>query len=529
MRDCKILEQLMNAMESASLCVRVNSAGQVIWFSDALKQLDSQQTITLGMPLSKLLHADLRSQLLDQFDYTVTQHSHWQGTVKLNLGSRRADWFKAIFVPLYDDNQCLQEQVLVLQDISREVFLDELLNESRFDQTTGLPTRVDLLADIKRVNTQTVAIIDIRKFRSYADFYGLEFGDRLLMNFSEICKSFFNERHINIYRLYGDKFALAPSFRMVPALFEQQLQRFYAHIIAHHIEVNGANVALDIAIGMGVGKGKLLQLAESALARAKTVFSGQRIHVVHEREFCAKNSINWLPKIQSAIRNNRFINYYQPIRSSNGQRPDYYEALVRMRDGEQDIPPGFFLDKAKTTRYYPEITRRVVEQAVVQSAQHDVQISVNVSIEDILNPETVAFITDQLEAYPESKLIFEITETESTEDFSKVDEFTRRVRSLGAEIAIDDFGVGYSNFSRLIQLRPDYLKIDGSIIKNILEDASSASILNGMISICRELKIPMVAEFVETEQVNGYLTEQQIEFLQGYYIGRPSPDIIKLN
>ena len=110
MRDCKILEQLMNAMESASLCVRVNSAGQVIWFSDALKQLDSQQTITLGMPLSKLLHADLRSQLLDQFDYTVTQHSHWQGTVKLNLGSRRADWFKAIFVPLYDDNQCLQEQ-----------------------------------------------------------------------------------------------------------------------------------------------------------------------------------------------------------------------------------------------------------------------------------------------------------------------------------------------------------------------------------------------------------------------------------
>ncbi|OIN01912.1 hypothetical protein BFR57_07620 [Idiomarina sp. MD25a] len=529
MRDCKILEQLMLAMESASLCVRVDANGHIVWVSETLKQLDSQQAISPGLPLSKLLHADVRGQLLDQFDYSVTQQSHWQGTVKLNLGNRRADWFKAIFVPLFDDSQNLQEQVLMLQDISREVFLDELLNETRFDHTTGLPTRVDLIADIKRVNTQTVAIIDIRKFRSYADFYGLEFGDRLLFNFSESCKSFFYPRHINIYRLYGDKFALLPSFRMVPALFEQQLQRFYAHIIDRQIEVNGANVALDIAIGMGVGKTKLLQLAESALARAKTVFSGQRIHVVNEREFSAKNSINWLPKIQSAIKNNRFINYYQPIRSSNGQRPDYYEALVRMRDGEQDIPPGFFLDKAKTTRYYPEITRRVVEQAVVHSAQHNVQISVNVSIEDILNAETVAFITDQLEAYPQSKLIFEITETESTEDFSMVDEFTRRVRSLGAEIAIDDFGVGYSNFSRLIQLRPDYLKIDGSIIKNILEDASSASILNGMISICRELKIPMVAEFVETEQVNGYLTEQQIEFLQGYYIGRPSPDIIKLN
>ena len=96
MRDCKILEQLMLAMESASLCVRVDANGHIVWVSETLKQLDSQHVISPGLPLSKLLHTDVRGQLLDQFDYSVTQQSHWQATVKLNqgivalIGSRRS-------------------------------------------------------------------------------------------------------------------------------------------------------------------------------------------------------------------------------------------------------------------------------------------------------------------------------------------------------------------------------------------------------------------------------------------------------
>ncbi len=526
MRNHHLLSQYVTALESSALCVRLNAQGQVIFISDSLKnRLNTDQPL-VGKGFKQYIDPQHREALADRISYTVEHQQSWNGVIRLATQQEQGAWFRCLTIPLYND-QKLAEIVLLLQDISREVYLDELLNETRFDAVTGLATRVDLLNDLKNTRAQCLAILDIRKFRSFADFYGIEFGDQLLRAFSDWSAHYLSQHHLYLYRLYGDKFAIAADFRMIPSVFEAHLKHFYQALSATQFTINGGEVAVDIAMGMGVGRKKLIQLAESALARAKKVFSGDRIECVKERDFTHSHQVNWMPKIQSALDNKNFVNYYQPIKSSNGKHVDYYEALVRLRDGNTDLPPGLFLDKAKTTRYYSQITRSVVEQAVVQSEQHGVAISVNISIEDILHSNTVEFILNTLEQHPLAQLIFEITETESTEDFTAVDEFAFEVRQRGGKIAIDDFGVGYSNFSRLIQLHPDYLKIDGSIIRNILNDKSNASILNGMISICRELEIPMVAEFVENEAINGYLTQQQIEYLQGYYIGKPSPYLSK--
>lgn len=527
MRNHQLLTQYVTALESSALCVRLDAQGRVVFISDALKQGLQIDVSIIGQRFAQFLDPVNRDHVLERINFAIDCEQSWNGVVRLNSQAERCLWYRCLSIPLFEQQpeSQLSEIVLLLQDISREVYLDELLNETRFDSVTGLATRVDLLNDLKHSRAQCLAILDIRKFRSFVDYYGLEFGDQLLREFSRWSVQYLSANRLNIYRLYGDKFAIAADFRMIPTLFETHLQKYYDALSATQFTVDGGEIEIDIALGMGVGRKKLIQLAESALAKAKKVFSGYQIECVKERDFSHSHQVNWMPKIQAALDNDNFINYYQPIRSSDGSQVDYYEALVRLRDGQQDIPPGFFLDKAKTTRYYSQITRSVVAKATVQSQHHGVAISVNVSIEDIVNPQTVAFILRTLDENPGAQLIFEITETESSEDFSAVDEFAKQVRQRGAKIAIDDFGVGYSNFSRLIKLHPDYLKIDGSIIKNILEEKSNASILNGMISICRELGIPMVAEFVENEAINGYLTQQQIEFLQGYYIGRPSPQL----
>lgn len=526
-RNHHLLTQYVSALESSALCIRLDAQGRVIFISESLQnRLNTDQPL-VGKALKQFVDPAHREQLEDRIKYTVSNQQSWNGIIKLSTQQTQGAWFRCLTIPLFDAEDKLSEIVLLLQDVSREVYLDELLSETRFDSVTGLATRVDLLNDIKTTNAQCLAILDIRKFRSFADFYGLEFGDELLRAFSSWSAQFLNDRHLKFYRLYGDKFAIVADFRMIPSVFEMHLKHYYQALSTTQFEINGGDVAIDIALGMGVGRKKLVQLAESALTKAKKVFSGDRIECVKEREFINSNKVNWMPKIQAALDNHDFINYYQPIKSSNGKNVDYFEALVRMRDDGIDLPPGMFLDKAKTTRYYSQITRSVIEQAVMQSEQHKVAISVNISIEDILNPQTVEFMLDTLDRHKSAQLIFEITETESTEDFSAVEDFAQQVRLRNGKIAIDDFGVGYSNFSRLIQLHPDYLKIDGSIIRNILSDKSNASILTGMISICREMNIPMVAEFVENEAVNGYLTQQEIEFLQGYYIGKPAPQLSK--
>ena len=531
MRNQQLLSQYVAALESSALCVRLDPQGRIIFISDSLSRrlaadVSNTEPMIIGKAFKHLIDPASREQLTDRINYSIEVKQSWSGIVRLTTMRDSGVWFKCLGIPLFEGDG-ITEIVLLLQDISREVYLDELLNETRFDSVTGLATRVDLLTDLKKTRAQCLAILDIRKFRSFADFYGLEFGDQLLHAFSNWSAQYLSQNRLKIYRLYGDKFAIAADFRMIPNVFETHLQRFYRALTDTQFAINGGEVEIDIALGMGVGRKKLVQLAESALARAKKVFLGDKIECARERDFSHSHPVNWMPKIQAALDSDNFVNYYQPIRSSNGKNVDYYEALVRLRDGDTDLPPGMFLDKAKTTRYYSQITRSVVAKAMIQSEHHGVAISVNISIEDILNSSTVEFILTTLDEHPMAQLIFEITETESTEDFGAVEQFAQEVRQRGGKIAIDDFGVGYSNFSRLIQLHPDYLKIDGSIIRNILEDKSNASILNGMISICRELGIPMVAEFVETEAVNGYLTQQHIEFLQGYYIGKPSPQLSK--
>jgi len=527
MRDQFLLKQYINTLESTALCARLSPSGHIRWLSDSMHKLLDIHYLKQTTAFRDFLHPDNRQHVTEVISYAIESGNSWNGTVCLESNTR-TNWCRCMTIPLYDEAGTLNELVLLFQDISREIHLDELLQEARYDRVTGLPTRVDLLNDLKRVKAQCLAVLDIRKFRSYADFYGLDFGDELLRKFSLWAQKQLKSNHINIYRLYSDKFALIPDFRMIPTLFESHLLHFYEALSDLKLEVRDVEANLDVAIGMGVGDSKHLQLAESALSKAKAIYSGHKIEVVREREFLKENKVNWIPKIQSAITDHRFVNYYQPIKSTSNERPSYYEALVRMRDNNSDLPPGMFLDKAKTTRYYCEITRSVIEQAVLASEEFGVAISVNLSIEDILNDKTVNFIRYVLMEHKKAQLIFEITETESTEDFEKVQTFAQEVRQLGGQIAIDDFGVGYSNFSRLISLRPDYLKIDGSIVQNVLYDETSASILNGMISICKELNIPIVAEFVENEEVNSYLCSQNIEYLQGYYIGKPSPQVNRL-
>lgn len=524
MRDTFLLKQYINTLESAVLCLRLSPDGDIRWMSDSLHQLLAVRFLKSTTAFSHFLHSDGDVTVEATIRSAFKTGDSWQGVLALK-SQDVCKWCRCLAIPLYDTQGELAEQVLLFNDISREVFLDGLLQDARFDRVTGLPTRVDLLTDLKQVEAQCLAVLDIRNFRHYADFYGLEFGDELLRMFSNWTAEFLHEKRITVYRMYSDKFALIPKFKMLPTVFEEHLLSFYQALSCKKLTIGNSDITLDVAIGMGVGRHKQLQLAESALSKAKAVYSGDKVKVVCEQEFLEENRVNWIPKIQSALADHRIINYYQPIKSTCNSRPSYYEALVRLRDDDTDLSPGLFLDKIKTTRYYCEITRFVIEQAVLASEAYQVAISVNISIEDILNPEIVGFIHYVLEAHRKAQLIFEITETESTDDFSQVQAFVKEVRRLGGQVAIDDFGVGYSNFSRLISLQPDYLKIDGSIVQNLLHDVASSSILNGVIRICKELDIPIVAEFVENQEVNDYLCRQNIEYLQGYYIGKPAPEI----
>ena len=151
----------------------------------------------------------------------------------------------------------------------------------------------------------------------------------------------------------------------------------------------------------------------------------------------------------------------------------------------------------------------------------------NLSFKDILNYEFIDYLNNALEKLKfedRNRLVFEILESENLSDYDFLEEFVLKYKKLGVKIAIDDFGSGYSNFIRIIRLKPDYLKIDGSLIKNIDKDNNSYEIVKSIIAFSKTLNIKTIAEYVHSEEIFNLLLELDVDEFQGYYFGKPDED-----
>jgi len=197
-----------------------------------------------------------------------------------------------------------------------------------------------------------------------------------------------------------------------------------------------------------------------------------------------------------------------------------------MKDEDKILSPYFFLDIAKKTKYYQQITRSMIFQAFSEFADRDEEISVNLCADDFLNKETKLFILEQLDNFKNPKrVVFELVESEDLQDIKGLQDFIADLKSRGAKIAIDDFGTGYSNFSYLIDLSPDYLKIDGSLIKNIDTNKKSYDIVKTIVTFSHSLDITVIAEFIHSKEVLEICKELGVDEFQGYYFGEPSKEI----
>ena len=155
----------------------------------------------------------------------------------------------------------------------------------------------------------------------------------------------------------------------------------------------------------------------------------------------------------------------------------------------------------------------------------DKDISINLSAIDIELESVRKEIFSLLEKYKADthRVVFELLEDENVKDLSVIQSFIDQVKKYGVKIAIDDFGSGYSNFERLLKYQPDILKIDGSLVKNIVDDAYSLSIIKTIVSFAKEQNLQIVAEYVENEKIYNILNSLGIDFSQGYYFAQPKP------
>ncbi len=389
------------------------------------------------------------------------------------------------------------------------------------DHLTKLPNRQKIQLDIEEKNPDACAIFNINSFREINDFFGLDAGDNILRQVAKTMQTFTKD----LYHIGGDEFAILfhhiPNKQMIHANVLDILQKLQSKLFQIHNET----ITLHMNVGIALHTQKLLTHADIALHQAK---EKKVSFVFYEKnnqiEDKYKKNIAMATAIHEAILDDRIICYYQPIVSFKDINTKKYESLVRMisKDGKL-ISPVEFLPIAKKTKLYSQITLIVVEKACKHFATTKDEFSVNLSIDDISNPDTIEKIIQIITRTDTAKhIVFEILETEGIENYDSVSNFITKVKALGAKVAIDDFGSGYSNFERILQLNIDYIKIDGSLIKNIATNEKHHIITETIVNFAKKIGLKTIAEFVHNEEVYDSVKALGIDYSQGYFTGKPN-------
>lgn len=426
-------------------------------------------------------------------------------------------WALAIFL--------LVALTIILSFVQSSRRKDRLIKEQTTDDLTGLPNRTKLLQDIKFLQSPQLAIIDINNFKSINNFYGTETGDAVLLATSLRISEKLSDKAM-AYRIGSDHFALLATQQLGLETFKKLVKEIIAHIKQVHFSDDTPELHLTTTAGISNHHRKLLIAgAEHALKRAKRMNEelavDESAEIDTERQ---RQNILWAHKLGVALKDGRLKPFFQPIINNRSGEITKYEALARLieEDGKA-ITPYFFLDAAKQTRQYAMLTRAIIEHSLQAMIGNHHIVSINFTVEDIRNNSTVEFFKQQIQELDVAdRVVIELTESEGIENYSEVSEFINDIKTFGCRISIDDFGTGYSNFSHLIHLNVDYLKIDGSIIKNINDDKNAELITSTLVDFAKRLGMETVAEFVDSQEVLDKVTALGVDYSQGFFLGKPA-------
>ena len=439
--------------------------------------------------------------------------------------------------------------LMTCEDIDDTYRLTErLAYQATHDELTGLANRKALELRLAQVlesahaedTEHTLAVIDLDQFKIVNDTCGHSAGDELLRQIARLMKSVVRKRD-TLARLGGDEFALLiedcavdQSHSAINAI--RQAIASFQFGWQGRIHKVGASIGLAAVNAKCEDTNTVLSMADAACFAAKD--SGRnRVHCYQKDNVAVTRhhgEMRWASRINDALEEERFeLNFQRitPIREDT-EVGDHYELLLRMRDElGRVILPSEFLPAAERYNLADKVDRWVVEHAFRWLREHPDFVShlylcgINLSGQTLGNEEILKFILSQFDSgsIPADRLCFEVTETAAVSDLVQATHFISTLKEHGCRFALDDFGSGFSSFAYLKKLPVDFLKIDGSFVRDICSNSIDLAMVQSINEIGHVMGKKTIAEFVEDRDVLETLRFVGVDYAQGFEIGRPMP------
>lgn len=450
---------------------------------------------------------------------------------------------------LHGDNGQIEGHVLVFKDVSQSRKLAAQLNwQATHDPVTRLYNRLEfdrrlfqLLEEAEFEGSKHCLLyLDIDRFKVVNDNCGHVAGDELLRQAASLIKQRVRSSDL-LARIGGDEFAILLSncsldvAQRIADIIRLEFQRF---------RFTWTDKVFSQSVSMGLvsidkesqGLQQVLSYADAACYAAKEAGRNQ-IHIYDSEKSVAAvrhGESRWVTRIRSALEDDRFTLYLQPIQSleSVAGTPCHYEVLVRMiGESGEVILPGAFIPAAERYDLMPAIDRWVVHHLVEWVTRCQIEIApgqrlfVNLSGQSLCHEETLQTILELLrrDKLPKRLFCFEVTETAAIANLSSAKHFMQKLKRFGCEFALDDFGSGLSSFGYLKHMPVEYLKIDGGFVKDMMQDRMDETMVEAINHIGHVMGLVTIAECAESAEILEGLVEIGVDFAQGYGIRHPFP------
>ena len=525
------LLEYKKAIDESSIVSKTDKNGLITFVNKKFCEISGyEEDELIGKSHNIVRHPSMTKEFFNNLWKTITNKEIFKGVIVNKKKNGTVYYVDTTIIPILDENKNIEEFIAIRHDITKVYEQKKLIEEQFIDELTLLPNRQKLLKDLKDNKIQKIAMININSFRDINNFYGFEAGDLVLKKFSQILLDKISKNiNLDLYRVANDVFAICTKNKDNLKEIRDICTNIIEHFSLNPILINNNSFYLSISIGVARNckdsavQNNLLSKAEYALRMAKKrdisiLFLDENIELYNK----LKENKKLIEELKNALISNNLLIYGQKL-INNISKKEKYEILMRVKLEDGSIlTPYSFLKEAKKAKLYLGMTRMLVKKACEYFKGKDIDFNLNLTLEDIKDQYTMDFIVNAMEKTNTAKQItFEIVESEGIESFTEVSNFIKKAKKLGCKIAIDDFGTGYSNFEYIIKLDVDYIKIDGSLIKNINTDNNLYLTVQTIVGFAKALKIKTVAEFVHNEEVLNCVKNLDIDYSQGFFIDEP--------
>lgn len=446
--------------------------------------------------------------------------------------------------PVLDNEMGVLGRLWIYEDITNDQqTAQQLLYLAEHDHLTGLfnrhlfQQRLTYMVDSYRRSGGkfTLLYFDLDEFKYINDTFGHGAGDSILLRTASEVSHLVRGSEI-FARLGGDEFAILTTLGPQDNM-DALPDRLINAISSIPFRFRGTNLRLTASLGIAIfpdhgdNEEDLVSHADTAMYQAKKM--GKNTWSIYNPERddseLMVERMSWSRRIGLALEQDLLKLHFQGIYNTDDQELSHLEVLVRMNDPADNsriIMPNAFIPFAEKTAQIIEIDRCVLAKSIAVLAQYpDLPgLAVNISGRSFDEPSLPSYIRNQLIAYTvdPGRLLIELTETETVADIQDAQRFIEAIYQTGCRICLDDFGSGFSTFTYLKYLNVQILKIDGMFIKDLVNNHENKVFVKAMISIAQGLNKSVVAEFVENVETLDLLKSYGVQFVQGYYLDKPT-------